>query len=550
MAIQAAILPEPIWYFVDDSGKPLSGGFLYIRQGANPDLNALVYQDTGGVLAYPTTTGPRGVAIPIALNGTLPAGPIYWDITQDYYIFWTTFDDLDVDAVNHFGAAVTGGGGGGGPITNVFNLQNLIPNNTFYRHVGTDNAMPNTPTTLATAQLLTLAPGAHAGLSAFAASVNANGPAAPDITFIKNNLAATDTIGFGSFPLGDTSFATFNDSTPLYYLNYSCTGAAAENYKYVQFPITGGATNLDGQIVTGKIYIRWNSGNANIKLYLRQFYGDGPSASADQIFPVMPVNTPLNTDTNWHSYPLVFTVPSGSGKTYGECGNDGLFLIVEYPLDVACNIDITKPTLFVGGNVSPSNFNSNDVAEAICNEFRTGDVRTSLNSFSPMGWVPANDGTIGSLTSGATTRADRDTFPLYNLLWGNPYAPVTGGAGASAVADFAANKSIALTKTLGRLLASTGLPSSGTNVGTTWALGQTTGNEKHTISINEMAQHTHDAGAGGSYIASNTGGAFPLGAGPNSLTAELITGGISTYAGPTAINIQNPVTYLNVFFKL
>ena len=62
-------------------------------------------------------------------------------------------------------------------------------------------------------------------------------------------------------------------------------------------------------------------------------------------------------------------------------------------------------------------------------------------------------GTIGSASSGGTTRANADTQPLFELLWngaGNALLPIqdaAGGAttrGLSAAADFAANKRMPL----------------------------------------------------------------------------------------------------------
>lgn len=87
--------------------------------------------------------------------------------------------------------------------------------------------------------------------------------------------------------------------------------------------------------------------------------------------------------------------------------------------------------------------------------FTTGDVKLTLKSAADAGWVLMNDGTIGSASSGATTRANADTQALYALLWDNvadAWAPVTGGRGASAAADFAANKPLRLTRALGRAL--------------------------------------------------------------------------------------------------
>ena len=84
--------------------------------------------------------------------------------------------------------------------------------------------------------------------------------------------------------------------------------------------------------------------------------------------------------------------------------------------------------------------------------FTTGDVKTTLKTAADAGWVMMNDGTIGDASSGATTRANADTQALFTLLWtnvSNTNCPVSGGRGASAAADFAAHKTIALPKMLG-----------------------------------------------------------------------------------------------------
>lgn len=91
--------------------------------------------------------------------------------------------------------------------------------------------------------------------------------------------------------------------------------------------------------------------------------------------------------------------------------------------------------------------------------FVTGDIKFSANP-SQNGWIPLNDGTIGSAASGATTRANADTEALYTLLWNqcaDLYCPVTGGRGASAAADFAANKPLRLPRVAGRAIGGVGV---------------------------------------------------------------------------------------------
>lgn len=114
---------------------------------------------------------------------------------------------------------------------------------------------------------------------------------------------------------------------------------------------------------------------------------------------------------------------------------------------------ITSPTVTTAtGTGAPALINTSDT-------WSTGDVKLTLKTSADSGWVLMNDGTIGSATSGATTRANADTSTLYTLIWTNcvdQWCAVTGGRGASAAADFAANKPLALPKTLGRALAGYG----------------------------------------------------------------------------------------------
>ena len=77
----------------------------------------------------------------------------------------------------------------------------------------------------------------------------------------------------------------------------------------------------------------------------------------------------------------------------------------------------------------------------------TGDVKMRLSGETLLGWVVLNGQTVGSASSGATQRANADTQNLFVYLWQNcidTHCPVLGGRGASAIADFNANKQISL----------------------------------------------------------------------------------------------------------
>lgn len=83
----------------------------------------------------------------------------------------------------------------------------------------------------------------------------------------------------------------------------------------------------------------------------------------------------------------------------------------------------------------------------------TGDSWWSPMQGTRAGAVRMNARTIGSATSGATERANADTQALFLFLWQaltDAVCPVSGGRGASAAADFAANKTLALPDMRGR----------------------------------------------------------------------------------------------------
>lgn len=115
----------------------------------------------------------------------------------------------------------------------------------------------------------------------------------------------------------------------------------------------------------------------------------------------------------------------------------------------------------------------------------TGDVKLTLKTVADSTWVLFDDGTIGNAASGGTTRAHADTEALFTLLWNNTadaQCAVSTGRGATAAADFAANKTIALPKALGRALATYGAGSGLTSR----ALALATGAETVTLTTGEL----------------------------------------------------------------
>lgn len=332
-------------------------------------------------------------------------------------------------------------------------LRNYLVNNVFWRN----NASP-TGLTLTNTLNTTLAPSAHDGFSM------------PDLQFFKNAMGAVDTITFNTFDATDfLSPTNLGDVTPEYYLNFNCSVTGSETSKYIQIPITLHLKTLKSAPVTFTIWSRCNNsggmGGNLLKISRVQFTGTGT---------VSPMVTPSATITmpdngTWLKTVVSFSMQSIDGVTIGNAGDDAYYLQISYPVGVTFNIDIAKPCLYIGNTIPSNECTLYDEVDSIILTPRTGDIRQSLNSFYPFGWVPMNDGTIGNGSSNSTNRANVDTWQLFNLLWSlfqpydtgansNPIAQMYTSAGAAtnyggtAIADFNANKALALTKMMGQVL--------------------------------------------------------------------------------------------------
>ncbi|WFU68588.1 hypothetical protein [Bradyrhizobium sp. CB2312] len=134
--------------------------------------------------------------------------------------------------------------------------------------------------------------------------------------------------------------------------------------------------------------------------------------------------------------------------------------------------------------------------------FQTGAFMQFYGTGNRTGWVRCNARTIGSASSGATERANADVQALFEYLWSaDANLTVSGGRGASANADWLANKTLQLPDCRGRMLA--GLADMGNSTssilsgvtfntpGTSTTLGSTAGAAMRTLTTNQMPQHRH-----------------------------------------------------------
>jgi microcystin-dependent protein len=114
------------------------------------------------------------------------------------------------------------------------------------------------------------------------------------------------------------------------------------------------------------------------------------------------------------------------------------------PIIAADNLLVIGPSSGSGGSASV------DATTVLA----TGDVKYRYGTGTLSGFVRGNGRTIGSATSGASERANLDCQSLFEYLWtADANLSVSTGRGATANADWTANKTIALPDFRGRVLA-------------------------------------------------------------------------------------------------
>lgn len=210
-------------------------------------------------------------------------------------------------------------------------------------------------------------------------------------------------------------------------------------------------------------------------------------------------------------------------------------------------------------------------------QFSTGDVKFTYKTSADAGWLIPTDGqSIGSTSSGASYADTTLYAALYTLLWNgvsNTYAPVAGGRGGSAAADFAANKKLTFPTAMSRAI---GIAGAGTGL-TARTLGQFMGAETVTIAQSGLPNVTvgitgntsavslpsDTAHAPNGYVATNFssggggtvyflgGGTTPT-QGGNTGTGTITSGSTASLNGgitQTTTAVMQPTLFLNLMIK-
>jgi hypothetical protein len=533
MAITYSLAPIPKWVLINNEGTVAGGAKLYTYRSLNKIQQKIVYQDAGGTIPW---TNP----ILFDLNGV--QGPFYWsvdssDLNDTYYLEAYDSDDNLLWTLDDY---FPPGSGGGGNVTTYIPITNYIANNQFIDHID-DTVNPVGVTNLV------IAPSNHKGFTPALLNpvVSTYGTVGPDIRFVKNNTAATDQITFPLFPLA--SAPLIGDVTPVDYVRYQCTNSpAGETFKSFQFPICQKIKNLSNQTMSFNIWSKVTATPVTLTVYVLQYFGSGIAASAE-------VRTSVGTillTTTWTQYNISFVVPDVAGKSIGTPGlqtdDDALYIQLEMPLGSPCDVLFIKPALYLGDIDPDLDFEDYDQINSINQTPRTGDIKTSLLSSAPNGWVAMDDGSIGNIGSGATNRANKDTYQLYKTIWdgvSDTWAPVSTGRGATASADFVAGKILTLPRSLGRALSGAGAGSGLTSR----VLGEYAGAESNNVTLipANLPPHSHTGLFQNSGSSTSGPGVF-VGLNPIAIS----TGNGPGTSTPFSVPSLTPSSYMNVFIKL
>lgn len=158
-----------------------------------------------------------------------------------------------------------------------------------------------------------------------------------------------------------------------------------------------------------------------------------------------------------------------------------------------------------------------------------GTVIQTISSTAPTGWLKANGSTIGNASSGGTARANADTSALFAVIWNStsntdfPIQDSSGGAstrGASAAADFAANKRLPVPDLRGEFVR--GLDDS---------RGVDSGRAMGSAQADAFKSHTHGLPARQAGVGFTDG--------PNTAPYEAVAGGTTSASGDAETRPRN-----------
>src|SRR5580692_8210593 len=456
-------------------GQPLSNGVITFYEDADHFTLKNVFQQEGSFNNYsytavnnPLTLSAAGTTVDVNGNDILlffyPWSETDENVSQPYFI--TVYDQYGTLQFTRSNFPFDSSGSAN--TSNLVTQENYIINNRFWRNIGTiditnsnfSGVWTTQYSTTANVNYWTLAPDQHDGFSM------------PDFNYIVPNSVlghATETITFEKFTATPLNPTLVNDIQPEYFINHFCSNDSGTYTKIYQFPISLHLATLANQPF---VFTIQGMGSITINIGIYAFAGTGtPSPIVNPLEPIQ------LTSPDWNKFTRTGFFPSNFGIGASSSGDDAYYLQIQFSSGTA-DFSFAIPSLYIYDNSIEKingdelfSFSTYDQVDSEVLTPRTGDLRTSLNSFYPFGWVPMNNGTIGNAMSNATARPNIDTWPLFSLMW-TMFSPYNNGStnvlaqmkdssgmnigyGGSALIDFNNNRAITLSPMMGRVMLGT-----------------------------------------------------------------------------------------------
>lgn len=571
MAITYFLGPQFKWYFNDAEGRPAADGTMETFDSSDHVTPKPIYSSPAG----PGTEWPN----PMILDGSGGTKvPMYWEddgVGGKYYVVVKDASGRLITTIDNY-PILPSAGGGGPAIDFVFDVKNEIVNGNFhFVNNQVFGGVPNlgesvlNPINPVAEGFTAIAPGGGSIKSLRTSGHYTDGSiidssnkiTSADVRtgwlFFKNTGGGLDdTISFDVPAPGVGHPSDPGDNAPRYF-EYSSVNALASTDLDLTY-IVGDVRAYSGQTVEVSFDAFGSVASVPTSFVVDQNFGSGGTPSSIVLTP-----TAFTFPTGiWSRLNFTVNIPSIVGKTIGDDLNDTLRFRWKIPGNNTTTFKLTNLQVVLQEPAAPKKIdfiyeNYNVTAAKVLAELihghlpKTGDTKFSIDANPTQGWIVISDvgTTLGNDASGATWKGEA-LRNLFNLVW-NSYSDanatvVPGPRGASADADFDANKTIFFPAYVDRVVA--GVNTSRVNIQTK------EGAFTHILTVPEIPPHAHNYS--GTLITSPVPPPFEFvfGAVPSAANRKIDPIGalFTTFnaGGGAAHNITQPTSYMYLHVKL
>lgn len=443
--INYVLAANPKWYFNDATGKPAAFGTITLWSSLDHSTPKFVFARPDGTVPY---LNPLRLD---ASGGT--EVPIYWEINgvDLYYVVVRDRNGNLICTIDNF---PDNNGGGVTPITSYLDIENHLVNGQFL-FIDAINAADSLVTPAPTG-ITHIAPGCGFFKDTAGDYVPAIDPLIPSgwVYEKQGGTGVTDSIQFVDITVLGEGIPQAPSANATRYFKYSFTGVGTSPVTDSRLiNIIPNVELFQDEQLTISFDTHANVADVLGAVEITQFFGAGGSGS---------VTTPAAftfSGNAWARQHVVITVPNLIGKVKGPNQDDALFIQWVFPMNTVgefslANLQVQRGSFATYPYIEQTY--AQDQYKVLIDLmvrgnilYRTGDYQWSDNVAARIGWflVFNSAQSIGKATASTATSFGLEYKNLY-ILWWTIYdqleCVVNGGRGASALADFNANKKMSI----------------------------------------------------------------------------------------------------------